>query len=336
MIRATRRPLPFPPPVEGLARLFLILGVFVSIEGVDGSGKSTQAGMLEQHLLALGREVVATREPGGTELGEAVRRLVLNGPQMAGWAEAALFAASRAEHATEVIGPALERSADVICDRFVDSSLAYQGIARGLGLDAVLQLNLTVLEGLLPDRTVRARARRRRRRVRRRARRPRPDRARGRCLPGPRRGPATPTRRLARATVLRPHRAAGRLPSCGGDRRADSRAAWRGSSGVRGPDRAGSGEAAPWRLPCGEGPAHAYLFHGPAGVGKRRAAFAFAGELLRDGDRVSPAGPSRSVRAGAPRRPDQDRRRPRAAAALFTCARSSATVACTSSSTHTC
>ena len=127
--------------------------MFVSIEGVDGSGKSTQARLLEQHLLGLGREVVATREPGGTELGEAVRQLVLNGPEMAGWAEAALFAASRAEHAAEVIRPALERGADVVCDRFVDSSLAYQGIARGLGLQAVLQLNLTVLEGLLPDRT---------------------------------------------------------------------------------------------------------------------------------------------------------------------------------------
>ena len=72
---------------------------------------------------------------------------------MAPWAEAALFAASRAEHAAEVIRPALARGADVVSDRFVDSSLAYQGIARGLGLDAVLELNLTVLEGLLPDRT---------------------------------------------------------------------------------------------------------------------------------------------------------------------------------------
>ncbi|HEY7604584.1 MAG TPA: dTMP kinase [Gaiellaceae bacterium] len=127
--------------------------MFLSIEGVDGSGKSTQARLLVQHLRGLGREVVATREPGGTELGEAVRRLVLNGPEMAGWAEAALFAASRAEHAAEVIRPALERGADVVCDRFIDSSLAYQGIARGLGLEAVLELNLTVLEGLLPDRT---------------------------------------------------------------------------------------------------------------------------------------------------------------------------------------
>jgi dTMP kinase len=127
--------------------------VFVSIEGVDGSGKSTQARLLEQHLRGLGRDVVATREPGGTELGEAVRQLVLNGPEMTDWAEAALFAASRAEHAAEVIRPALERGADVVCDRFVDSSLAYQGLARGLGLEPVLALNLTVLEGLLPDRT---------------------------------------------------------------------------------------------------------------------------------------------------------------------------------------
>jgi dTMP kinase len=125
--------------------------VFVSFEGVDGSGKTTQARLLEEHLSMLGRDVVATREPGGTALGEELRRLVLNGPQMAPWAEAALFAAARAEHAAEVIRPALARGADVVCDRFVDSSLAYQGIARGLGLERVLELNLTVLEGLLPD-----------------------------------------------------------------------------------------------------------------------------------------------------------------------------------------
>jgi len=125
----------------------------VTFEGVDGSGKTTQARLLERHLSGLGREVVMTREPGGTELGERVRELVLHGPPISVWAEAALFAASRAEHAAEVIRPALDRGADVVCDRFIDSSLAYQGIARGLGLDEVERLNLTVLEGLLPDRT---------------------------------------------------------------------------------------------------------------------------------------------------------------------------------------
>jgi dTMP kinase len=125
--------------------------VFVTFEGADGSGKSTQAELLRAALVAEGREVVLTREPGGTELGERARDLVLNGPQMGAWAEAALFAASRAEHVEKVIRPALDRGATVVCDRYVDSSLAYQGIARGLGVEAVLQLNLAVTGGLLPD-----------------------------------------------------------------------------------------------------------------------------------------------------------------------------------------
>jgi dTMP kinase len=128
--------------------------VFVSFEGTDGSGKSTQAELLRAALAAEGRDVVLTREPGGTELGERIRRLVLDGPEMTPWAEAALFAASRAQHVEEVIRPALERGADVICDRFVDSSLAYQGIGRGLGVDEVLELNLHATDGLMPDMTV--------------------------------------------------------------------------------------------------------------------------------------------------------------------------------------
>jgi dTMP kinase len=128
--------------------------VFVTFEGVDGSGKSTQAELLRDALAAEGREVVLTREPGGTELGERVRRLVLNGPEMTPWAEAALFAAARAELVATVIRPALERGADVIADRYVDSSLAYQGIARGVGVDHVLELNLHVVQGLMPDLTV--------------------------------------------------------------------------------------------------------------------------------------------------------------------------------------
>jgi dTMP kinase len=127
--------------------------MFVSFEGVDGSGKSTQAELLAAHLRAGGREVVLTREPGGTPLGERIRELLLAGEAMAPWAEAALFAAARAELVAEVIGPALDRGAWVVCDRFVDSSLAYQGIARGLGVDEVLELNLPAVGGRLPDRT---------------------------------------------------------------------------------------------------------------------------------------------------------------------------------------
>ncbi len=125
--------------------------MFVSFEGADGSGKSTQAELLREALAAEGRDVVLTREPGGTELGERARELVLNGPHMGAWAEAALYAASRAEHVEEVIRPALDLGAIVVCDRYIDSSLAYQGVARGLGIEAVLQLNLAVTGGLLPD-----------------------------------------------------------------------------------------------------------------------------------------------------------------------------------------
>jgi dTMP kinase len=127
--------------------------MFVTFEGLDGSGKSTQLQLLADRLVALGRDVVATREPGGTELGEQVRDLVLHGGHVAPWAEAALYAASRAQHVEEVIRPALERGAVVLCDRYVDSSVAYQGVARGLGLERVLDLNLVAVGGLLPDLT---------------------------------------------------------------------------------------------------------------------------------------------------------------------------------------
>jgi dTMP kinase len=127
--------------------------MFVTFEGLDGSGKSTQAKLLRARLEANGDEVVATREPGGTELGERIRELVLHGGHVSPWAEALLYAASRAQHVDEVIRPALERGASVICDRYVDSSAAYQGVARGLGLERVLDLNLTAVGGLMPDHT---------------------------------------------------------------------------------------------------------------------------------------------------------------------------------------
>ena len=127
--------------------------MFVTFEGLDGSGKSTQAELLRVRLRADGVDVVSTREPGGTELGEGVRNLVLHGGDVGPWAEALLYVAARAQLVDDVIRPALERGAAVICDRYVDSSVAYQGIGRQLGLDRILDLNLAAVGGLLPDRT---------------------------------------------------------------------------------------------------------------------------------------------------------------------------------------
>ena len=127
--------------------------MFITFEGLDGSGKTTQAKLLAQFLRDEGRDTVTTREPGGTPLGEEVRRLLLDGVEMSAWAEASLFAAARAELVHSIIAPALEAGQEVVCDRYIDSSLAYQGIARDLGVDDVLELNLRATRGLLPDRT---------------------------------------------------------------------------------------------------------------------------------------------------------------------------------------
>jgi len=127
--------------------------MFVSFEGLDGSGKTTQVERLRVALEADGHEVVTAREPGGAALGGRIRELVLHGDEMTPWAEALLYAAARAELVAEVVEPALARGADVLLDRYLDSSVVYQGIARGLGLDEVLELNLLAVGGLLPDRT---------------------------------------------------------------------------------------------------------------------------------------------------------------------------------------
>ena len=130
-------------------------GVFISFEWLDGSGKTTQAALLVRALRERGDEVVAVREPGGTQAGERVRDLLLDPrSQIAPWTEALLYAAARAQLVATVIRPALERGAVVVADRFVDSSLAYQGCARGLGLERVLAVNQAATDGLMPDRTV--------------------------------------------------------------------------------------------------------------------------------------------------------------------------------------
>jgi dTMP kinase len=129
--------------------------MFVTFEGLDGSGKTTQVELLRKLLEGEGRTVVTTREPGGTPLGEQIREILLHRDgEIVPWAEAALFAAARSQLVEEVIAPALESGYDVISDRYIDSSLAYQGIARGTGVDRVLELNLQATRGLLPDRTI--------------------------------------------------------------------------------------------------------------------------------------------------------------------------------------
>jgi dTMP kinase len=131
-------------------------GFFIAFEGGEGAGKSTQARLLAEALRARGLSVVTTREPGGTLGAEAIRALLLSPPGES-WtaeAEALLFAAARADHVARLIRPALARGDWVICDRFVDSSRAYQGGAGGLGAEAILALHAFGSDGLRPDRVI--------------------------------------------------------------------------------------------------------------------------------------------------------------------------------------
>jgi dTMP kinase len=130
-------------------------GIFIVLEGGEGAGKSTHADKLAARLQAAGRTVRRTFEPGATRVGVDVRRLLLDpGVKVDAWTEALLYAADRAQHVNEVIRPALAAGHDVVCDRFVWSSLAYQGAARGLGIEEVAALNAPATAGLEPDVTV--------------------------------------------------------------------------------------------------------------------------------------------------------------------------------------
>ncbi len=142
-------PAPAAPGPDGL-------GAFIVFEGGDGAGKSTQAARLAEHLGRRGRSVLRTREPGGTEIGEKLRGLILDHGHgtVDARCEALMFAASRAAHVDQVIRPALASGTVVVCDRYVDSSVAYQGVGRGLGVDDVLMINRWATGSLLPDLTV--------------------------------------------------------------------------------------------------------------------------------------------------------------------------------------
>lgn len=129
-------------------------GYFIAFEGGDGAGKSTQVRRVAEALEAAGREVVLTRQPGGTGLGAALRDLVLHGEAITPRAEALVFAADKAQHVAEVILPSLARAAVVITDRYTDSSVAYQGAGRSLGAQEVADLQGWAVGGLTPDLTV--------------------------------------------------------------------------------------------------------------------------------------------------------------------------------------
>jgi len=133
-----------------------VKGKFITFEGCEGSGKSTQIKLLSEKLTAAGVDYIVTREPGGSEVAEQIRKIILDGRNtaMCDECEALLYAAARIQHLKEIVAPALECGKLVICDRFVDSSLAYQGYARGLGEEYVRAINSAALNVFAPDLTL--------------------------------------------------------------------------------------------------------------------------------------------------------------------------------------
>ena len=131
-------------------------GIFITFEGLEGSGKSTHTGLLASKLAEENFKIKVTREPGGTRIGEKIRDLTLSrdNVDLTAVAECYLMAASRAQHVREIIRPAIAEGLVVICDRFLDSSLAYQGAGRGLGEDLVLELNKLAIDGVWPNLTI--------------------------------------------------------------------------------------------------------------------------------------------------------------------------------------
>lgn len=131
-------------------------GIFITIEGPDGSGKTTIINMLAENLQKEGFEVMATREPGGIEIAEQIRQVILDrdNTAMDPRTEALLYAAARRQHLAEKVKPALDNGKIILCDRFVDSSLAYQGYARGLGIDEVYSINQFAIENMMPELTL--------------------------------------------------------------------------------------------------------------------------------------------------------------------------------------
>ncbi|MEO5743804.1 MAG: dTMP kinase [Terracoccus sp.] len=142
------------PSADAVERVSTAPGFFVCFEGGDGAGKSTQVRLLREALESEGHDVLVTRQPGGTELGAAIRELVLHGDHVSPRAEALLFAADKAHHVDELIRPALAAGQIVITDRYTDSSIAYQGAGRDLGADEIRVLQRWAVAGVLPDLTV--------------------------------------------------------------------------------------------------------------------------------------------------------------------------------------